>query len=93
MATLNALKRAPILDQDGAHINGDFGVTSTDQAVARVGLASPNNWYAIGVAAGSATITATRPVDGAVATLEVTVHRGCPFRHQPRGRGPRLTPC
>ena len=41
MATLNALKRAPILDQDGAHINGDFGVTSTDQAVARVGLASP----------------------------------------------------
>ena len=79
MATLNALKKAPILDQDGAVITAPaYSVTTSDAAVAPVTYPG-YEWHVTGQAAGSATITATRTLDGAVAVLEVEVVAATPF--------------
>lgn len=80
MATLNALKRAPILNQDGVHIGGDHVVTTSNPTVAALSQAYGNyQWWVVGVKGGTATITATRNTDGAVATLEVDVLAAAPF--------------
>jgi hypothetical protein len=80
-ATLNALKKAPIIDANAHQLSGDdVSVVSSDPTVARVsggGLGNP--LWAVGVAAGAATLTATRHVDNAIATLDVTVIAAAPF--------------
>jgi uncharacterized protein YjdB len=79
MATLNALKKAPILDQDGqGMLDTNFGVSSSDPLVARA-QSYGGVLYVTGVAAGTVVITATRNADGAVATLDVTVVAATPF--------------
>ena len=79
MAILNALKKAPILDQDGAIITAPaYSVTTSDPLVAPVSYPG-YQWHVSGLAAGLATITATRTLDGAVAVLEVEVVAPAPF--------------
>lgn len=82
MATLLITDKAPILDQDGQHI-GIIGQTthaveSSDPTVASI------DWpywqpFVVAQSLGTATITATRLVDGAVATLEVEVVTAAPL--------------
>ena len=81
MATLNALNKAPVLNQDGIQITSiGHQLASSDTGVASVAYEpGSGNWWATGVAAGTATLTATRTLDGAVATLEVTVTAAVPF--------------
>ena len=78
--TLNALKKAPILDQGAAPLITGYSVTSSNPAI--VGIAKTSNsspFYAVGIAAGTATVTATRALDGAVASLDVEVVAAAPF--------------
>ena len=80
MATLNALKKAPILDQNGANLATGHTVTSSDPAVVAISKGLSNSpFYAVGIAAGLATVTATRTLDGAIATLDVEVIAAVPF--------------
>lgn len=79
MATLNALKKAPILNEAGVALNAGYTVTSSDTAVASVARPTGSSWYVTGVTAGMATLTATRTLDGAVATLPVEVVAAVPF--------------
>lgn len=78
MTTLNATKRAPILAENGQTLNTGYAVSSSDPAICRVVNDYPR-WFAIGVSGGTATLTATRNVDNAVATLDVTVIAAVPF--------------
>lgn len=79
MATLNALKKAPILDQDGVNIEAPaYSVTTSDPLVAPVSYPG-YKWHVSGLAAGTATITATRTLDGAVAVIGVEVVAPAPF--------------
>lgn len=77
MATLLTTDKAPIIDVDSGDTLGTPGqvvydVQSSDLAVVTIGWDDWRAWaYAQGV--GSATITATRLADGAVATLDVEV--------------------
>lgn len=79
MATLNATKKAPILDQDGTHIGNGHAVTSSNPSAAAVSQQGDYLWWVTGVAAGDAEITAVRSLDGATATLPVTVVAATPF--------------
>lgn len=80
MSTLNALKRAPVLNEAGQILTqAGYSVTSSDPAVALVRYVSGSGYYVVGVAAGTATVTATRTLDAAVATLEVQVLAAAPF--------------
>lgn len=80
MATLNALKKAPILDEAGAQLAGaGYAVTSSDPAVASIHQETGYAYWVTGVAAGSAVLTARRAIDGAEATLNVTVVAATPF--------------
>jgi len=79
VATLNALKKAPVLNEAGGSMpNSKYSLASSDIGIVGVGTVS-NAFYAIGVSAGDATLTATRLLDGAIATLEVTVIAAAPF--------------
>lgn len=76
---LNALKKAPVLDQSGAGLVGSkYTVTSSNPGAVTV-TTSGGAYYVVGVAAGTSTITATRTLDGAVATLDVEVLAATPF--------------
>ena len=77
--TLNALKKAPLLDQDGADITAPaFTAVSSDTAI--VSLSFPGyKWHAIGVSAGVASVTVTRVVDGASKTHDIEVIAAVPF--------------
>ena len=79
MATLNALKRANILNEAGDDLHApSYSATSSDPAVASIN--NIDSYLSVtGVSAGTATITATRALDGAVATLDVTVVAADPF--------------
>lgn len=78
--TLNALKKAPVLDENGNKMSAGYTVTSSDPSVVRVSQAYGNyEFYAVGVVAGTATLTATRALDGAVATLDIEVIAASPF--------------
>ena len=72
MATLNALMKAPIQNESGGNLATGYSVTSSDPSVVKIQSYAgvPN---AVGVTAGNATITATRTLDGAIATLDVEV--------------------
>lgn len=79
MATLNALNKAPILNQSDEPLGvGSFSVTSSDAMVAQAFIAD-GQWLAKGISAGTATLTATRLVDSATATLAVEVIAASPF--------------
>ena len=78
MATLNATKKAPILDQNGDQLGYGYAVTSSDPAIAQV-VTAFDRYYLAGISAGSATVTATRSIDNAVATLDVEVVAAVPF--------------
>ena len=79
MATLNALKKAPIRDESGVALSTGHNVTSSDPTKVAVGYGQNYAWFATGLAAGTSTITAVRTLDNATATLEVTVVAGVPF--------------
>ena len=79
MATLNATKKAPILDGAGNGLSTGHNVTSSDPAIVSVGYGPNYQWFATGIAAGEATITAVRTLDNATATLPVTVVAATPF--------------
>lgn len=74
---LTSLELAPIQDGNGANLwPGAYSATSSDPLVAsigQVGLGGGAYIVVNGLSAGTATITATRNVDGATATLDVTV--------------------
>jgi hypothetical protein len=73
MATLTSTRKAPILDQDGNQLS-----TMTCNVASSNGSVVGIEWgtglvFAVGNAAGDATLTATRLADQSVAILEVTV--------------------
>lgn len=76
---LNALKKAPILNEAGVALAATkySAVSSNPAAVAIV--TSSGNLFAQGIAAGTATVTATRLLDGATATLDIEVFAAVPF--------------
>jgi uncharacterized protein YjdB len=68
-----------LLDQDGVQLTtAGSSVVSSDNAVA-LAVAEPGGFVIAGISAGAATITAVRGLDGADATLEVTV-TDAPFK-------------
>lgn len=79
--TLNALKRAPILDQDGVQTTGTtHAATTTAPGIVAASASFPGNpWYLIGIAEGTADVTVTRLADGQSVTKSVTVVAGVPF--------------
>lgn len=72
MATLNALKKAPVLNEAGATMATGYTITSSDPAIAKVQTFAGVP-YVVGVTAGTVIVTAKRTLDGAVATLDVEV--------------------
>ena len=78
MASLNATKKAPILNNDGALLGTGYTVSSSNPATAKVTTES-GKFYLTGIVAGDVVVTATRAVDGAVATLDVEVVAAAPF--------------
>ena len=78
MATLNATKKAPILNEAGDQLGHGYAVTSSNPAVAQV-VTAFDAYSLAGIAAGAVTVTATRAIDGAVATLDVEVVAAVPF--------------
>lgn len=85
--TLTTLEQAPIQDA-ATSVNlfaGSYSATSSDPAVAaviQVGLGGGASIAVNGISAGTATITVTRNVDGATATLLATVTAGASFTIQ-----------
>ena len=83
MATLNALRKATIMQEDGtALLASEATVTSSDATVVAVSKStatSSGEWRATGIKGGTATLTATRTLDGATASLEVEVLAASPF--------------
>jgi len=80
MATLNALKKARILNEMGDAIVNGYAIVSSDPAVLGVSNQHPDYvWHATGITAGTATINATRLLDNATASLDVTVVAATPF--------------
>ncbi len=77
MAQLTTLEYAPVLDGNGVNLfPGTYSAVSSDPAVASIGQSGLGGGATIvvnGLSAGTATITATRNVDGATASLDVTV--------------------
>lgn len=78
MADLTMLPNhiVPLLDQDGTPLAGMlYGVTSSDNAVARPGDTGGAHWGIVSVAVGTATINVVRHSDGESGTdktVEVT---------------------
>lgn len=76
--TLNALKKAPILNEAGTALAATkYLAVSSNPAVVEISVAA--NLYVVGRAAGTATVTATRGLDGAVAVLDIEVIAAAPF--------------
>lgn len=74
MADLTSAQWAPVLDQtDTALAPGNATLVSSDPTVASIGVGTDGIHAVIGHATGTATLTATRLSDGAVATLDVSV--------------------
>ena len=79
MATLNALKKAPIVNEVGVQLDTRaHTITSSDTAVAKI-TTSNYTAFLTGITGGHVTVTATRALDGAIATLEVDVLEAVPF--------------
>lgn len=67
----------PLLDQSNAALaQAAFAVVSSDPTVVNLVTGANSTHVLNPVAAGTATITATRNSDGAVASLDVTVTQG-----------------
>jgi hypothetical protein len=80
MATLNALKKAPVLNEAGIQLKNSTGtVTTSDASVVSAVSDGSGSWWAVGIGGGSAVLTASRHLDGATATLPVTVVAAVPF--------------
>lgn len=81
MPTINALKKAPILDQDGAQTTASThtAVSSAPGIVAASQSFPGNPWYLVGIAEGTADVTVTRLADGQSVTKAVSVVAGVPF--------------
>ena len=78
MVQLNETKKAALLKEDGGNLAGGFEVTSSDPSIVKIqsyALAP----HVVGMAPGTATVTATRTLDGEIATLEVEVVAAIPF--------------
>ncbi len=73
MATLTTLQYAVVQDGNGVDLGGGYGVTSSDPLIASIGSGPGGTIAVVGQSVGTATITATRNMDGATATLDVTV--------------------
>lgn len=77
--TINALKKAPLVNQDGANMtSAGYTAVSTDPTVVKVATAT-GTWFATGLTAGTATVTATRTLDGTTAIHTVEVVAAAPF--------------
>ena len=72
--TLTTLQWAPVYDGNGAGLfPSGYSAMSSDPAVASIGVGTGGIIAVVGQAEGTATITVTRNVDGATASLEATV--------------------
>lgn len=80
--TINALKKAPILDANGATLGTGYTATSDAAAIAKVTAPGGTNgtaWTVTGVSAGVAGITVQRNLDGVSVTHSVEVIGADPF--------------
>jgi len=84
--TLTTLEQAPIQDGNGVNLfPSAYSVTSSDPTVAAVvtvGVGGGAYVAVNGLSAGTTTITATRNVDGATASLTATVTAAVGFTIQ-----------
>lgn len=83
MAALGTGKKAPLLDQDGGQLNTTKHNVQTSDVNAVKLVTSAGVWFAsnanTSAAPVTATITATRIFDGAMATLDITAAPVVPF--------------
>ena len=79
MADLTTAQYAYLLNEAEQPLAAaSFAATSSDVAVATIGLGNDSNLVVVGQTAGTATIDVTRNSDGATASLVVTVEAAAP---------------
>lgn len=80
MVTIAALNKRQVLGPTGEPLDNRTNLVATSDAnIAATRDGAENTVWVVGIAAGTATISATRLTDGAVASVEVTVTAGAPF--------------